>query len=77
MQVQKSITLSDGREVLATGTICPAEPEVGISWPYIDDLVVEDEDGNDVELTSAEEDYVVDRLLEPQEYSCNLSRVML
>ena len=58
------VTLSDGREAIAKGTICGPEPDVGLGW-NVDDFVVTDVDGEEItDLSDSEEEVLVDQLLD-------------
>lgn len=51
-------------EVTLSGTYQPAEPDVGIMSPGFIDIYAEDEDGNEIELTTREQDLAQEVLLQ-------------
>lgn len=63
------MTLSDGREVNVSATICEREPDVGIMSDYLDDLVITDPDTDEeIEIDEQEKQRIVDGFLETDGY---------
>jgi len=61
---EMEVTLADGREAIIKGTLCRAEPDVGLMSDYVDGLVVEDVDGNEIEgLSDSELEVLAEYLL--------------
>lgn len=52
-------TLPDGRVVtIEPGTVCSADPSVGIFSPYVEEFGVTDADGNEIMLSETDSDAV-------------------
>jgi hypothetical protein len=66
--IDRLMTLSDGREVNVSATICSAEPDVGFMSDYLDDLVITDPDTDEeIEVDEQEEQRIVAEFLEARE----------